>query len=99
MLTDIVEVDSFAVYSHGQLWTLPLLGTFRLAPDIANCVRTATCLAVEWSRKRSEHIWLLYVESGSHVRCAVTGGVRAVEHSRCKKSGQFTVTIQKKLKA
>lgn len=66
VMTDIVEVDCLAIDTHGQLWSLPLLGSLLLAPDIADHVCVAVALAIEGSRKGGEHIWLLDVECGSH---------------------------------
>lgn len=66
MVTDIVEIDCFAINSHGQLWTLSLLGAFLLPPDIADCVGATISFAIERTRESGKHIWLLDVESGSH---------------------------------
>lgn len=67
-VTDVVKIDCFAIGSHSQLWTLPLLGALLLRPDITNRVCATVPLTVEWSRKGSQHIWLLDVESGRHYR-------------------------------
>lgn len=68
VLTDIVKVDCFAINSHGELRSLPLLRAFLLAPDIANCVCATGPFAVEGPREGREHIWLLDVERGCHSR-------------------------------
>lgn len=64
--TDIVEIDGLAVNAHGQLWSLLLLGSFLLAPDIANRVRAAVSFAAQRPGECSEHIWLLNIKCGSH---------------------------------
>lgn len=96
IVTDIVKVDCLAIDSHGQLWSLPLLGSLLLPPDIADHVCAAASLTVQRSREGGKHIWLLDIECGSHFGRtfnSVSGHslVEGVDESRCYFS------IQKKI--
>lgn len=66
--TDIVEVNSDAVNRYRELSSLAPLGALLLAEDLAGAMAAGAIGAIEWARKRLQHIWRVDLEFGRHLK-------------------------------